>query len=1161
MTGFKPHNRGNPCPVCRQVDNDCKSSLTSTLVLCHSHISFDPDIAGWVYRGESSIGVWGRFYPDEGKEGSFDRAEWEREQKELKRQRQKACKDALDRDSRNIAIRQLHKQIWLTRADRDRLINRGLTVEQIEKGLFFSKSKYQDIPKGTPLNLPGVDANRKKLAGKDVGIVCPAFDYQGRAIGWQLRVKNAVKNKYKWAYGVSDGKSISSDLPNGEKPITIVRKSSTSKTLYVSEGFLKPYIAANRHNLNVMGSPNAQFIRSPQQVKENLSLGYEQLVICPDAGDVSNPDVMKRWRRQISFLEEFGLEIKVAWWGQFSKNIHADIDEIDSLKDVDLISTEEFLAIGDRFCNELWKKWLNSRKFTPHQQFEQPYFSYQMPDKNTILAVKSDMGTGKTTEQVRWLKEFEKKHGIIALGYRNTLLHQYCAQTDSYHIHEQEAKMMIADERSKIALCVDSLVKFEPEDFNNRVIVIDEATSVIPHLLTSSTIPEYNREQIIYLFGEAIKRADRVILLDGNMRDWVVDYVSQYAPNKQIVKVENTFKANQDRKVIFYSGSLSAEGKINKRDQSPIRDRVYSARRPLLVMDNQDEAENYHQILSSQKYKVLRVDRTTSGTDEVKEFLTDCDAYLAKHQPDAVIMTPSAESGIDISIKDYFSDIFVLAYGLIGVNSIRQISTRLRDKNAQMHLWVNPRPVIDEELEPELLIEETVNELRYQKVTGLTDKDAQKIRAILKATVEREAQTILGLLKTLKLAELRNYRDCLKTAFLEAGFLVDEFVGESNKLINQEFSEVKKSIYIERSVKTFNAPDIPEEQLNYPQKFNASPEEVYARQKAVIKKLLPGIELTDIWSPDFIYNTQYKHRNYIHSINTQYLFDHPEIAKQLNSKALAKRYRQAGVIENMSLYNLKLRGLIALKLREAGIDKIVNAPKGTEFCDESPEIIEIFRKLKRSPVLRKQLDVGSVGKKPIRCVNSVLPKLNKCLVLSRSERVGTKTIRYYRLNEKHLDQHTAKTCYECCDRRWKKWLESEIENLASEVEKNQKKVGYSDLFQLLTISRLASVSKAYDLINKSEVIPEYKNCLNEYGDKIMRAIAKLKAKIYKTGFQNERISLIKSIGDYRDLIQVGIDTLIEVDWQEFSAFLEGVGDYQAYQVLCSLHFYSQNESI
>ena len=61
-----------------------------------------------------------------------------------------------------------------------------------------------------------------------------------------------------------------------------------------------------------------------------------------------------------------------------------------------------------------------------------------------------------------------------------------------------------------------------------------------------------------------------------------------------------------------------------------------------------------------------------------KEFLKDPDTYIRKYKPAWIIFSPTAESGIDISIRDYFSDAFCWYVGVIGVDEAVQMSRRVR---------------------------------------------------------------------------------------------------------------------------------------------------------------------------------------------------------------------------------------------------------------------------------------------------------------------------------------------------------------------------------------------------------------------------------------------------------------------------------------------------
>ena len=1155
MTGFKLHKRGNPCPVCHGI-KDCKSSLSSKLVLCHTHVDYDPDIAGWNYRG-NSIGVWGQFFPDEGKEGTFDREAWLRQKEEDQRRQKAARKNALGRDGRDNAIRQLHKHIGLSTPDRDRLRNRGLTDDQIEKYQFFSKNGYQDIPKGIPINLPGVYKTGRTLGSKYSGIVCPAFDYQGRAIGWQTRKHHAEENKYIWAVSYHPGTKISSHLPNGELPITLVQENPDSKTLYLTEGLLKPIVAGCNHKLNIAGCPtNGNFHLASQQLGEILSLGYNKLIIIPDAGDVINPKVMERWHKQVNFFRSFKVSVAIAWWGQITKK-SGDIDEIKNLDDVETITPEDFFELGKKFKDATWKSWFNSEDFSAQDCFHKPYVDYSTPPKNSIFALKSDMGTGKTTTLVKWIKELEKDRGIISLGYRNGLLYQFCDRTKFDHIHEKQALNMLGYHKATIALCVDSLPKFQPEDFDNKVIILDECTSIIRHLLLSSTTAK-NREKIFYLFGEAIKRSDRVILLDGNMTDWAVNFIASFSPEKQVIKIENNYKANEGRTVLFCDGTVTSTGKINQRNSSGIKQRILNAPRPFIAIDSQIQAEAFDILLSSQGYSVLRIDSTTSHTKAAQEFLADCNNYISKHQPDAVIITPSAESGVDVSIEDYFTHNFLVCCGAVGVPALMQLGTRLRDKSAQMVVWAGKHNSA-QKLSPEIIVDEIILYIKAHDLLEIDDRNEQTIRQALMKSVVRDQESLVGKLKTFLAFEKANLSEALQMSFTRKGWEIEQTVDSNSTSINKLFRETKVEIQKERAVAIFNAKDISASNLNYNAKFDATPDEIYARHKARLKSLLPGIELTDIWSEEFIFQVQFKHPDFLNKINTRYLFDHPEIAKQLNTKAFAKEYIKAGIVENMSLMNIRARGSLALALRETGIDQILNAPEGTEYHTKSTEIIDIHNKLKRSPKLRNKVEIKNLSKYPMHNVNRLLALVNKKLEVSEIRRIPGQRhlhpLKYRVLVDINLDKNTNQTCYNLTCDRWKLWLNKEMQNLASEIEKNEKKVAYSDIAQMLNLSRLVAVKQAYEINNKITPTLETKSCLGEFSDKIRRTIQKIRVRIHQTGFQDERKLLIDTRENYIDGFNIAIDILLQAGWQEFCKIIQDWGDFKAYQLLSILQFY------
>ncbi|MCA2504770.1 MAG: hypothetical protein IM550_06525 [Microcystis sp. M54BS1] len=346
---LKSFNRSNSCPVCGEASPDCRYSTDGELVLCHSHIDFDPNHPDWHYLGVASSGVWGKFVPR--KSEAFDRAVWlekkaERERDRLEREREHA-KNSLSIPDRDKALRNLSQSLGLSQHHRQALLDRGLTLSQIESGLFFSISPNKPVPADIPPNLPGVISG--KIAAAGTGIACLAFDSEGRAIGYQVRLDNATDSKYRWAKGLE-----SSHLPNIELPITHIPNGKDSGQVWLSEGILKPFVAAYRHGINAIGAAGGNFSGAANQVK-NAIASYRELILCPDAGDINNPQVMLRWSKEIKFLESLGKPILIAWWGQKTKD-DDDIDEIGNLESIEFITPSQFLEMGKSDPLPFWER-------------------------------------------------------------------------------------------------------------------------------------------------------------------------------------------------------------------------------------------------------------------------------------------------------------------------------------------------------------------------------------------------------------------------------------------------------------------------------------------------------------------------------------------------------------------------------------------------------------------------------------------------------------------------------------------------------------------------------------------------------------------------------------------------------------------------------------
>ena len=184
---FRRTKNNNPCPICSDTKGKCKVSYDDTFVMCMNTHS---EVNGYRFLGVNKSGVWGMHSLTDSVLSEQERLERKVARERAKQERLETLrKESLPVADRNKAIRAIHKELGLTRADKNKLIKRGLTESQIDLGLFVSVRGYTKISNNIPSNLAGVNIDSKgnKYLYHEDGFTCPAFDFDGNAIGWQYR--------------------------------------------------------------------------------------------------------------------------------------------------------------------------------------------------------------------------------------------------------------------------------------------------------------------------------------------------------------------------------------------------------------------------------------------------------------------------------------------------------------------------------------------------------------------------------------------------------------------------------------------------------------------------------------------------------------------------------------------------------------------------------------------------------------------------------------------------------------------------------------------------------------------------------------------------------------------------------------------------------------
>ncbi len=348
MSKFIPTSRNNPCPICADSKGRCRSKENEgkLFILCMSvsNATKGEIIGGFKCINPRGKDAWGSTWVEAKEDESYSpelAQKYRQEREKDERRHQAFLRSGLKRSDRNLNFRRLSEGLGLCQEHRRALQARGLTNEAINKGLFFSAVPDQFIPKGIDIRTPGVSFGNKLAVGQP-SLACPAFDAQGNIIGYQLRLDKATNNKYRWAKG-----KYPSHLCNGELPITVARPVEGKPAgIGMSEGILKPYIAAQIHQKIFIGASGANFASSPEQLKLYLvqvsqELGTKVIDFYPDAGAVGNPHVIRSYRKTFDLLESLGCDVRVVWWGQAKKQ-DKDCDEIPANTPIQFLSLPEF---------------------------------------------------------------------------------------------------------------------------------------------------------------------------------------------------------------------------------------------------------------------------------------------------------------------------------------------------------------------------------------------------------------------------------------------------------------------------------------------------------------------------------------------------------------------------------------------------------------------------------------------------------------------------------------------------------------------------------------------------------------------------------------------------------------------------------------------------
>jgi hypothetical protein len=319
---------------------------------------------------------------------------------------------------------------------------------------------------------------------------------------------------------------------------------------------------------------------------------------------------------------------------------------------------------------------------TPSQIVVQKEFQpTDLPEKGVVVFA-SAKGTGKTKAIVELVKDAPR---VIALGHRIALMRNLCDRLQLDYrgdLDEFKGQAINADGIThRVGLCVDSLGKINPDEFEGAIVVLDEFMQVLRHLLLSPTCnQDGKRPALLAKLSQILQVAQLVVLADADAADLGIDYIQGLiGSDVPIYLVRNDYQPE----------GFDVEALMDPKDDaivSRILTDIQAGEKVLVMTDALSGSEALKHLIDSLKTdtKGLIINSKTSGEEEQRDFITNPNQEA--HHYSWILATPSLSTGVSIEV-DHFDKVYGLFYGVITDADAAQALSRVR-ANVPRVIWV-----------------------------------------------------------------------------------------------------------------------------------------------------------------------------------------------------------------------------------------------------------------------------------------------------------------------------------------------------------------------------------------------------------------------------------------------------------------------------------------
>jgi hypothetical protein len=348
---------------------------------------------------------------------------------------------------------------------------------------------------------------------------------------------------------------------------------------------------------------------------------------------------------------------------------------------------------------DTWKaQILNHLTYSPEVELNRRYINnVAIPVSAQLIGIKSAKGTGKTEFLQKIVTQaIEQQQKVLVIGHRVQLVEALCQRFGLPYIRE------VRDNPEKATLgyglCIDSLhpdsqAKFNPQDWEDSLVIIDEVEQVLWHGLNSDTCREH-RVSILKSFKTLLEKVlgegGEVYIADADLTDTSLDYLLNLAgvPLQPFI-IQNHWRPTEKPWQVHNYGDKNPQRLVND-----LETHIAQGGKPFVCLSAQKLKSRWgtctlESYLQQQfpKAKILRID--SESLNEPNHPAYQCIQHLDEtlQNYDIVLASPSIETGVSIDLKGHFTSVWAIAQGVQGESSVRQAIGRIRDPIPR-HLWI-----------------------------------------------------------------------------------------------------------------------------------------------------------------------------------------------------------------------------------------------------------------------------------------------------------------------------------------------------------------------------------------------------------------------------------------------------------------------------------------